>query len=89
MYAISIEHARNIAEYYSRRGVKAVAIDSRTPRTTRKALVDDFKAGRIKVMVNVDVFSEGFDCPDVEFVQMGRPTLSLANICSRWAADCE
>ncbi len=78
VYAISIEHARNIAEYYSRRGVKAVAIDSRTPRATRKALVDDFKAGRIKVMVNVDVFSEGFDCPDVEFVQMGRPTLSLA-----------
>ena len=78
VYAISIEHARNIAEYYSRRGVKAVAIDSRTPRATRKALVADFKAGRIKVMVNVDVFSEGFDCPDVEFVQMGRPTLSLA-----------
>ena len=78
VYAISIEHARNIAEYYSRRGVKAVAIDSKTPRTTRKALVDDFKAGRIKVRVNVDVFSEGFDCPDVEFVQMGRPTLSLA-----------
>ena len=50
VYAISIEHARNIAEYYSRRGVKAVAIDSRTPRATRKALVDDFKAGRIKVM---------------------------------------
>lgn len=78
VYAISIEHARNIAEYYSRRGVKAVAIDSRTPQTARKAMVDDFKAGRIKVMVNVDVFSEGFDCPDVEFVQMARPTLSLA-----------
>lgn len=78
VYAISIEHARNIAAYYSKRGVKAVAIDSKTPRAMRKAAVDDFKAGRIKVIVNVDVFSEGFDCPDVEFVQMGRPTLSLA-----------
>ena len=32
----------------------------------------------IQVLVNVDVFSEGFDCPDVEFVQLARPTLSLA-----------
>ena len=34
--------------------------------------------GKIEVLVNVDVFSEGFDCPDVEFVQLARPTLSLA-----------
>ena len=32
----------------------------------------------IQVVVNVDIFSEGFDCPDVEFVQLARPTLSLA-----------
>ena len=32
----------------------------------------------IQVLVNVDIFSEGFDCPDVEFVQLARPTLSLA-----------
>ena len=34
--------------------------------------------GPIQVLVNVDIFSEGFDCPDVEFVQLARPTLSLA-----------
>ena len=34
--------------------------------------------GAIQVLVNVDIFSEGFDCPDVEFVQLARPTLSLA-----------
>ena len=32
----------------------------------------------IQVLVNVDIFSEGFDCPDIEFVQLARPTLSLA-----------
>ena len=32
----------------------------------------------IQVLVNVDIFSEGFDCPDVEFIQLARPTLSLA-----------
>ena len=78
VYAISIDHARNISAYYSRKGVAAVAIDSRTPAAERRRLVEDFRAGRIRVLVNVDVFSEGFDCPDVEFVQLARPTLSLA-----------
>src|SRR5574344_1894755 len=32
----------------------------------------------VQVLVSVDLFSEGFDCPDVEFIQMARPTLSLA-----------
>ena len=32
----------------------------------------------IDVLVSVDLFSEGFDCPDVEFIQLARPTLSLA-----------
>lgn len=78
VYAISIAHARQIAYFYSLRGVNAVAIDSKTPVMERKRLVEEFKNGDIKVLVNVDVFSEGFDCPDVEFVQMARPTLSLA-----------
>ena len=78
VYAISIGHARNIASYYSGHGINAVAIDSKTPALQRKQFVEDFKQGRIQVLVNVDVFSEGFDCPDIEFVQMARPTLSLA-----------
>jgi superfamily II DNA or RNA helicase len=78
VYAISIAHARQIATYYSARGVVAVAIDSKTPALERKRLVEDFRQGKIKVLVNVDIFSEGFDCPDVEFIQLARPTLSLA-----------
>ena len=78
VYAVSIDHARNIAAYYSGKGLDAAAIDSHTPTAERGRMVKDFKTGRIKVLVNVDVFSEGFDCPDVEFVQMARPTLSLA-----------
>ncbi len=78
VYAVSIDHARQIAAYYSAHGVEAVAIDSKTPVLERKELVEDFRRGKIKVLVNVDIFSEGFDCPDVEFVQLARPTLSLA-----------
>ena len=78
VYAVSIAHARRIAACYSAHGLEAVAIDSRTPASERKELVDDFRRGKVKVLVNVDIFSEGFDCPDVEFVQLARPTLSLA-----------
>jgi len=78
VYAINIDHAHNIAEYYREHGVNAVAIDSRTPAEVRRQTVDDFKADKIRVMVSVDLFSEGFDCPDVEFIQLARPTLSLA-----------
>ena len=78
MYAISISHARAIAEYYNRRGIKAVAIDSHTPANVRNEYIERFKDSCIDVIVNVDIFSEGFDCPDVGFVQMARPTLSLA-----------
>ena len=78
VYAISIEHARQIADFYSQQGIRAVAIDSRTPMVERQRLVEEFRADKLQVLVNVDVFSEGFDCPAVEFVQMARPTLSLA-----------
>lgn len=78
VYAISISHARNIAAYYKEHGINTVAIDSRTPAKERRHLVEDFRQGKIQVLVNVDVFSEGFDCPDVEFIQLARPTLSLS-----------
>ena len=148
VYAININHANAIAEFYREHGIAAVAIDSKTPSSLRKELIERFKlsslsfskthpssltlkggstafpkplspqgtgdvtalrcseplrskdggpskvspdcagwdrlaatclrSAPIQVLVNVDIFSEGFDCPDVEFVQLARPTLSLA-----------
>ena len=78
VYAINISHAQKIAKLYQDYGVKAIAIDSKTPATERLQDIEAFKKGDIQVLVNVDIFSEGFDCPDVEFVQLARPTLSLA-----------
>ena len=79
VYAIDIAHARAIAGFYREHGVNAVVIDSKTPSLQRKELLEKFKkTSAIQVLVNVDIFSEGFDCPDVEVVQLARPTLSLA-----------
>ena len=78
VYAINISHAQKITKLYQEHGVKAIAIDSKTPSAERQQDIEAFKKGDIQVLVNVDIFSEGFDCPDVEFVQLARPTLSLA-----------
>ena len=89
VYAISIQHAEHIAEFYRENGIKAVAISSKTPFAERQELIERFKSSSlssslnstsddIEVLVSVDLFSEGFDCPDVEFIQLARPTLSLA-----------
>ena len=89
VYAISIQHAEHIAEFYRENGIRAVAISSQTPLAERQELIERFKASSlssslnsisddIEVLVSVDLFSEGFDCPDVEFIQLARPTLSLA-----------
>ena len=90
VYAIDIAHAEHIAAYYREQGVNALALSSKTPMNERKEAVEAFRASSvmehiqllsdkpIQVLVSVDLFSEGFDCPDVEFIQMARPTLSLA-----------
>ena len=79
IYAIDIAHAEHIAEFYRLQGVNAVAISSKMPAKERAEVIRTFKdENRIQIFVSVDLFSEGFDCPDVEFIQMARPTLSLA-----------
>ena len=78
VYAINREHAMHIQEYYAVHGVDCAMIDAKTPAQERERLVDDYKLGVLRVLVNVDIFSEGFDCPEVEFIQLARPTLSLS-----------
>ena len=78
IYAINKRHAAKIAELYSSHGVEAVAIDCDTPKEVRQDLIHAFKEGSIQVLVNVDIFTEGFDCPSVSFIQLARPTKSLA-----------
>lgn len=78
IYAIDRQHAYNICELYSSQGVSACVIDGKTPADERQQMIDAFRSGSIQVIVNVNIFSEGFDCPDLEFVQLARPTRSLS-----------
>lgn len=77
IYSISREHSEHICTQYRSHDVKIENIDSETPAKTRENIIKAFKNGEIDIIVNVDIFSEGFDCPDIEFIQLARPTKSL------------
>ncbi len=78
VYTINKLHNKHIAEQYQEIGARVATIDSNTPEAERKRIVRDFKNNAIDIICNVNIFSEGFDCPDVDFVQLARPTLSLS-----------
>ena len=78
VYAIDREHARHITEYYQKQKVNCCWIEAKTPTAERDRLVQDYRDGRIDVVVNVDILGEGVDFPEVEFIQLARPTLSLS-----------
>lgn len=78
IYTITKAHNAHICSQFVAKGYRAVAIDDKTPAEVRKQYVNDFKRGKIDIICNVNIFSEGFDCPDMEFVQLARPTKSLS-----------
>ena len=78
VYTVNKNHNNHICNKFVEHGVRAVAIDSDTPKEKRDELVGKFREGEIDVLCNVNIFSEGFDCPDVEFIQLARPTKSLS-----------
>ena len=78
VYAIDREHARHITKYYQGHGVSCCWIEAKTPAAEREKLIEDYRADKIKVCVNVDILGEGVDFPEVEFIQLARPTLSLS-----------
>ena len=78
IYTINQAHNKHICDEFEKIGVKIKAIDSKTPADERKNTVAQFKSGKIDIICNVNIFSEGFDCPDCEFIQLARPTCSLA-----------
>lgn len=77
IYSISREHSEHICSQYRSHNIVIENIDSETPAKTRENIIKAFKNGEIDIIVNVDIFSEGFDCPDIEFIQLARPTKSL------------
>jgi superfamily II DNA or RNA helicase len=70
--AFSVEQA----EAFRAEGIAAVHLDGNTPAVARAAALAEFRAGRVTVLCNVGLFTEGTDLPSIGCVILGRPTSS-------------
>ena len=78
VYAVSVMHARNLANVFHNAGIPAGVLVADTPDKERTELIHRFQKGDLKVLVNVAVATEGFDLPDAACMLLTRPTMSLA-----------
>lgn len=78
LFAPSIAMSKNFAKEFKQNGIQAEHIDGLTKKADRKAILESFRNGEIKVICNVDLISEGFDMSDADCVILTRPTESLA-----------
>lgn len=83
-FCVTVNHSRHVAEQFSAAGIPAAHLDGNTPKGERKRIVQEFAAGEIKVLTNVDLFGEGFDLSaiaqrdvTIDCVLQMRPTKSL------------
>lgn len=72
------EEADNLVEKLMVKGIRAAIVTGETPKREREEILEQFKAGEIKVVANVGVLTTGFDYPELDTVIMGRPTKSLS-----------
>lgn len=77
-FSSGIEHAEDISEYMNSRGVNACAVTSKTPSEIRDTRIAEFKAGRYTCMVGNNIFTTGFDYPEIDLIIDLQPTTSTA-----------
>ncbi|SHK68008.1 DEAD/DEAH box helicase [Alicyclobacillus tolerans] len=78
VFAVDIAHAKALAKRFQDRGVAAAAVDGQMSVEERARVLQDFAANRLRVVVNCQILTEGFDQPDVDCVVIARPTRSQA-----------
>ena len=77
-YGANISHAEHIAETFIAAGIKAVAVSSRDSNGCRSRAIKELEAGKIDILVNCALFTEGIDIPALSCAILSTPTLSLA-----------
>jgi superfamily II DNA or RNA helicase len=77
-FACNVAHAQELAEACNAAGIASVAIHGETPESERKAALEGLRSGRVQILWNASLFTEGTDVPQVKCVILARPTLSKA-----------
>jgi superfamily II DNA or RNA helicase len=77
-FAVNVTHSQAIVRQYTEAGVPAAHVDATTDLEVRRKIFKDLKDKKILVLVNVGIATEGTDIPNIDFVQLARPTKSLS-----------
>lgn len=77
VFAVNVKHSLHLVERFRAEGVNAEHVDGEMPDTERAAILEKLSRNEIQVVCNVNVLSEGWDCPQLEVCMLVRPTLSL------------
>ena len=78
IFCSSLYQTEQVKEALAELGIRAEIVSGETPTKERKQLVAEYRAGAFKHMLNVGVFTTGFDVPELDCVVLARPTISLA-----------
>lgn len=76
IFCTGVGHAHHIAEEIHTHGVTAEVVTGETPIAERERIIADYKAGRVRALVNVNVLTTGFDAPETDLLACLRPTKS-------------
>lgn len=76
LFACSVKHAQMIAAEVAKYDIKCPVVTGDMPSDERTKIVQDYKAGRIDCLVNVNVLTTGFDAPHIDLIASLRPTQS-------------
>jgi superfamily II DNA or RNA helicase len=78
IFCVNQEHAIDVKQRFDEVGILSEIINSKTKRDDRLVILKKFDENKISILINIEIFTEGFDCPDIEVVILARPTQSLA-----------
>ena len=76
IFVTSVEHARTLAALLNRIGIQSRSVSGETGTATRPRIVEEFRGGEIKALVNYGVFGKGFDAPKTRAIIVARPVYS-------------
>ncbi|MEU6985533.1 DEAD/DEAH box helicase [Streptomyces sp. NPDC046324] len=76
LFATSVDHAKYLAAMFNDRGIRSAAVDSATSAQDRRTRIENFRNGRIRVLTNYGVLTQGFDAPATRAVVVARPVYS-------------
>lgn len=83
-FAVDIEHGQKITDEFNSKGVPAALMTGDMSEEERRPIMRKYKNREILVLVNVDLFGEGFDLPAIEVVMFARPTASYSLYAQQW-----